>query len=111
MEKVLGVDDYRYYKKIETHGLLGYLLLMLSPALAPFFGWKIALVVMVVTLLTYFNVREYIFLKQNDRYQRISKTVNNLWVKAREAEAPTFIFDLRRVELNSGMKGGSIQVE
>jgi len=107
LEKAVGSEDYRYFRRIETGGLLGYLILLLYPILAVPFSWKIALPSTVGVLLAFFWIREKA-LERNARYQRILQTENKVFREARGSEAPAFILELQRVEGVTDLKGGSV---
>ena len=110
LEKVLGVDDYRYWRKLENTGRLGCLSVLLFPLLAFPLGWKAALGITLVFTLSWFYVRETFFLKRNARYQRIDKAVKEIWKRAQDAAPPTFVLELSRVPPGSDLKGGEIKV-
>ena len=110
LEKVLGVEDYRYWRKLENTGRLGCLSVLLFPLLAFLIGWKVALAITLVVVFGWFYVRETFFLKRNTRYQRIDKAVNEMWKRAQESAPPTFIFELDRVSPGTDLKGGEIKV-
>jgi hypothetical protein len=107
LENALGRDDYRYHRKVQQSGCLGFLTPLLFPAIAFRYGWKIALAVTAVVLLGYFHVREQI-LKRNRRYKRIEKTVDEVSRRALETEPPIFILKLRPLEQGTNLKGGSV---
>lgn len=110
LEKVLGVDDYRYWRKLENTGRLGCFSALLFPLLWFLISWKVALAVTLVVVVGWFYVREKFFLKRNVRYQRIDKAVNEIWKRAQESAPPTFVFELDRVTPDSDLKGGEIKV-
>jgi hypothetical protein len=107
LKRVVGVNDFQYYSRMERWSHLGFLTLLLFPALGPMLGWKISAGITAVAVLAYFNVLERLFLKRNVRYQRIKKLVNDVYLKASVNDAPTFIFQLRTVSDVAGLKGGS----
>ena len=107
LENALGRDDYRYYRKVQQSGCLGFLTPLLFPIIAFRYGWKIALAGTAVILLGYFHVREQI-LKRIARYKRIEETVDEVLRRARETEPPLFILKLRPVEQGTNLKGGSV---
>jgi hypothetical protein len=110
LEKAVGVDDYRYYNRVNYRSCLGYLTFLLFPVLAFRFGWKIALPSTIVIALAYFNIQERVIIKRNARYQRISKLVNQFWKRNwLQDQPPTFIFELRRVADRSPFQGGFIR--
>ena len=110
LEKVLGAEDYRYWRKLENTGRLGCLSVLLFPLLAFLIGWKLGLAVTFVVAVSWFYVRETFFLKRNARYQRIDKAVNEIRKRAQEAAPPTFVLELNRVSPGSDLKGGEIKV-
>ena len=110
VEKSIGVEDYCYWRKFENIGLVGYLWLLLFPLLSFPFGWKLALGLTLVVLVTWFYVRETFFLKRNARYQRIEKAVNDIMKRAQDAAPPTFVFELESVSPGCVLKGGEIKL-
>lgn len=109
LQTALGMADYRYWNHREWTGCAGYLLLLLFPLLAFPLGWKVALSVSLPLVVSWFYGREAI-LKRNGRYQRINKAVNELYKEAAAKAPPTFIFELRRLESGTGLKGGEVML-
>jgi hypothetical protein len=109
LEKALGSDDYRYLRRMDRRGCLGYLTLLLYPLLAFPFGWKVALPSTLVALMAYIYIHERA-LKRSTRYQRIAQIENEVFRDERKREAPAFIFELRRVEEGTDLKGGSVRL-
>jgi hypothetical protein len=95
LETILGKDDHRYYDRITRGGcLIGALLLLLLPALWPFFGLKVALATSIVVVVAYFNVREWM-LRRNARFVRLRETITAFRRQRRE---PTLVLELRRIQ-------------
>jgi hypothetical protein len=111
LKHAVGADDFQYYSRMERWSHLGFLTLLLFPALWPMLGWKISAEITAVAVLAYFNVLERLFLKRNVRYQRIKQLVNDVYLKASANEAPTFIFQLRTISDVAGLKGGSLDMQ
>lgn len=107
LEKALGSDDYRYSRSMTRRGCLGYFTLLLYPLLAFPFGWKVALPSTVVILLAYLYIHDRA-LKRSVRYQRILRMENEVFRDARKKESPAFVFELRRLEGVTDLKGGSV---
>ena len=94
LETILGKDDVRYYDRITRGGcLIGALLLLLIPALWPFFGPKVAVATSIVVVVAYFNVREWV-LRRNARFVRLRETITAFRL---QRQAPTFVLELRRM--------------
>jgi hypothetical protein len=94
LESVIGTEDLRYYERTTRAGCLtGLLLLLLFPALFPFFGWKVAFGVTAVAFVGYFNVREWL-LRRNVRFARLRERVTAFRLGR---EGPTFVLELRQV--------------
>ncbi len=107
---LLGEEDFRYYQRVERSGCLGYLSLLLFPCLWPLCGWKFAAAVTAFVVLAYFPLREYIWLRRNERFQRVNKSVNEAYVKAAAKGSPIFLFEFRLLEDSAGKSGGSIDL-
>jgi hypothetical protein len=104
----LGTDDYVYWRRRENTGCLGFLSLPLSFAIAVYaFNWKIAVPVSLVVVILWFHCREWI-LRHNARYQRIHSVVQELHRQAEAKAPPTFVFELKRLQDDSSLKGGEI---
>jgi hypothetical protein len=94
LESVIGAEDLRYYERTTRAGCLtGLLLLLLFPALFPFFGWKVAFGDTAVAFVGYFIVREWL-LRRNDRFARLRERVTAF---RRGREGPTFVLELRKI--------------
>ena len=94
LESVIGAEDLRYYERTTRAGCLtGLLLLLLFPALLPFFGWKVAFGVTAVAFVGYFNVREWV-LRRNERFARLRERVTAFRLGR---DGPTFVLELRSV--------------
>jgi hypothetical protein len=110
LEKALGVEDYRYWRKLENTGPLGCMSVLLFPLLAFPLGWKLALGVTLVFAVAWFYSRETFFRKRNARYQRIDKAVNEIYKRAQDAAPPWFVLELQTVSPGTVLKGGQIRV-
>ena len=110
LEKLLGAEDYRYWRKLENTGFLGCLTVLFFPLLAAPMGWKFALVVTLIFLVGWFYIREAFFLKRNARYQRIDKAVNEAKKREEQTAPPTFVFELTPVPPGSDLRGGEIKL-
>jgi hypothetical protein len=110
MEKIVGQEDYSYYRAFERRGCLGYLTLLLFPILTITSGWKIAVTVTLPIFLGYFAIEAWRE-KRDTRYKLIRKKVNDAWMNAQKQEPPAFIFELRRVTDKSGLRGGIARLE
>jgi hypothetical protein len=93
VEAIVGAGELRYYERITRLGCLaGFGLLLLFPLLLPFFGWKGAAIATIVTIVAFFNVREWL-LRRSPRFMRLREAV----VAARhQHRGPTFVLELRR---------------
>jgi hypothetical protein len=49
-------------------------------------------------------------LKRNPRYQQIDKRVQKIYRQAKANSPPTFIFEMKRIEAASNLKGGEIHL-
>jgi hypothetical protein len=95
LEAVIGKDDLRYYERVTRGGCLTALgLLVLFPALLPFFGWKVAFATTIVVVVLFFNVREWV-LRRNARFARLRERVTAFRLQHAE---PTVVLELRRAE-------------
>jgi hypothetical protein len=104
----LGADDYGYWRRRANTGCFGFLSLPVSFAIAAFaFNWKIAVPMSVVIVILWFHCRDWI-LKRNPRYQRIDSVVQELRRQAEAKAPPTFVFELKRLQDDSSLKGGEI---
>jgi len=102
LEAVVGKDDLRYYERVTRSGCLtGLGLLLLFPALLPFFGWKVAFAVTVVAAVGFFNVREWV-LRRNARFARLRERVTAFRL---QHEEPTIVLELRRIENGTDLTG------
>ena len=110
LKRLLGEEDFRYYNRVEKQGCLGYLTLLLLPALWPVIGWLYASGLTALVVIGYFYVREELCLRRNERYRRINKAVNDAYVKAGAKSMPIFVFQLRKIEAMDGLRGGSIDL-
>jgi hypothetical protein len=109
LKESIGADDYNYWRKREKAAAYGCLPFALFPALAYTFNWKIALAITVVTAVPWFYCRDQL-LKRNARYQSIDKKIQEIYRQAQANAAPTFIFELKRLEEGSKLKGGAIDL-
>lgn len=107
MKKALTSDDYRYSQRMTNRGLLTYLTLLLYPIIAIPFNWMIALPTTLVALMGAVYIHEQA-LKRDARYQHIKKIENEAFRRVRQNEAPAMIFELRRLEEATNLKGGSV---
>jgi len=104
----LGADDYGYWRRRDNTGCLGFLSLPLSFAITTYaFNWKIAIPMSVVIVILWFHCRDWI-LKRNARYQQIDSVVQELRRQAEAKAPPTFVFELKRLQDHSTLKGGEI---
>ncbi len=110
LEAAVGMEEYRYYRKVNRLSCLGYLAVLLFPVLTFFQGWKSALAITGVTVVAYFYVQDRFVLKRNTKYQRIAQAVKEVWQRASRAQPPAFLFELHRVEGRKELKGGSIRL-
>ena len=95
LEAVLGKDDLRFYDRVTRGGCVtGLLLLLLLPALWPFFGARAAIVATRVSVVGFFTIREWV-LRRNARFARLRETIA---ASRRQHEEPVFVLELRRVE-------------
>lgn len=109
LEKAIGIEDYRYYRRIQNLALVAYFGVPLIFVTLVFpVGWKKALfVAVVIGLIAYGLVR---LISSTERFLRVSKAENSLWREAHQRGRPTFIFDLRRVNDVAGLAGGSVRL-
>jgi len=110
LKELLGEEDFQYHQRSIRNGCLGYLTLLLWPILWPLIGWKLATGVAVVVVVGWFLIRERIFLRYDERYQRINKLVNDAYQKADAQGPPIFLLELRPLENSAGKQGGSIDL-
>jgi len=109
LKRLIGEENFRYYSRIERQGCLGYLTILLFPALWPAIGWKVAAGLTILVVLGYFYFRE-VLLRKNERYQRIKKIENDAYLSAGAKSTPLFVFQLRKLDEIGDLKGGSIDV-
>lgn len=110
LEEAVGMEEYRYYRKVTRWSYLGFLAILLFPVLTFLHGWKSALAITAVTVVAYFYVQDRFVLKRNAKYQRIAQRVDEVWKRAYQAQPPAFLFELHRVEGRKELKGGSIRL-
>lgn len=109
LKETIGADDYDYWRKRKKSAAFGCLPFALFPALVYTLNWKIALAITVATAVPWFYSRDQI-LKRNARYQQIDKRVQEIYRQAEANAPPTFIFELKRLEVGSNLKGGAIDL-
>lgn len=98
----IAPDDLRYYDRVMRGGCaMGALLLLLLPALWPFFGLRVAVTVTVVAVVAYFSIREWM-LRRNERFARLRETITRVRL---QGAGPTFVLELRRVDDRAGASG------
>jgi hypothetical protein len=71
LRKLLGREEVEYYDRVNKSGCaVGAATLLLFPVLSFPLGWRLALVVTIVVVLSFFPIFRW-FLKRNARYQRL----------------------------------------
>jgi hypothetical protein len=109
LKGTIGADDYDYWRKRNKTAAFGCLPFALFPAFAYTFNWKIALAITVATAVAWFCCQQQ-FLKRNTRYQSINKRVQEIYRQAEANAPPTFIFELKRLQEGSNLKGGEVDL-
>lgn len=106
----VGVEDFRYHRRIQTLALTAYFGVPLLFVILIFvLGWKLALIIAsVVGLICYGLVR---LISGNERFRRVGRAENELWRQAHQRGLPTLIFELRRVQDSAGVFGGSLHLD
>jgi len=101
MERVVGPKDWRFSNRVSYYGTAGCLPVVITALAAIFVSWKVGLVIAGAVAIGWLP---YFALLLSPRYRRIERAR-----KAYEAELPTFMLRLEKVDTAEGLAGGFVR--